>query len=198
MGAHAPRAYSFARRWTGGKAPGDSIFHTASIRGFITPSSVNKQALIKKIVAKLTSDLELYFKAATTARAEATHEQSKAENKYDTRGLEASYLARGQSRQAAEIEGAIQQIGSMTVKDFAGGVPVDVGAYVELETRGETVCYFIAPRAGGTEVKHGRHEVVVITPQSPLGRQLLGRREGESLKLEIGPRTETSKLAVVA
>lgn len=159
---------------------------------------MNKQALIKKIVAKLTSDLELYFKAATTARAEATHEQSKAENKYDTRGLEASYLARGQSRQAAEIEGAIQQIGSMTVKDFAGGAPVDVGAYVELETRGETVCYFIAPRAGGTEVKHGRHEVVVITPQSPLGRQLLGRREGESLKLEIGPRTETSKLAVVA
>ena len=58
---------------------------------------MNKRAIIKKIVAKLTSELEVYFRAAQFARAEATHEQNKAENKYDTRGLEASYLARGQS-----------------------------------------------------------------------------------------------------
>lgn len=174
------------------------MFHGEAIPAFIARTFVNKQALIKKIVGKLTEDLELYFKAASTARAEATHEQSKAENKYDTRGLEASYLARGQSKQAAEIEGAIQQIGAMAVKDFSGGKPIDLGAYVELEARGETACYFIAPKAGGTEVKHGRQEVVVITPQSPLGKQILGHREGELLKLEIGPRLETYKLVTVA
>ena len=65
---------------------------------------VNKQSLVKKIIARLTGELELYAKAAHAAHAEATHEQSKAENKYDTRGLEASYLARGQSKQAAELE----------------------------------------------------------------------------------------------
>ena len=59
---------------------------------------MNKRALIKKIVARLTDELEVYFRAAHASRAEATHEQSKAENKYDTRGLEASYLAHGQSR----------------------------------------------------------------------------------------------------
>ena len=42
---------------------------------------MNKQALIQKIVEKLTADLALYFKAATIARAEATHEQSKPEKK---------------------------------------------------------------------------------------------------------------------
>jgi len=68
---------------------------------------MNKRVLIKKIVARLTEELEVYFRAARASRAEATHEQSKAENKYDTRGLEASYLARGQSRQAAEIQDAI-------------------------------------------------------------------------------------------
>jgi hypothetical protein len=62
---------------------------------------MNKCALLKKIVAKLTSELEVYFRAAQASRAEATHEQSKAESKYDTRGLEASYLARGQSKQIA-------------------------------------------------------------------------------------------------
>ena len=68
---------------------------------------MNKRALIKKIIAQLTAELEVYFRAAHAAHAEATHEQNKAENKYDTRGLEASYLARGQSRQAMETQAAI-------------------------------------------------------------------------------------------
>ena len=46
-------------------------------------------------------------------REEATDEQSKAENKYDTRGLEASYLARGQSRQARETEAALEQFAAL-------------------------------------------------------------------------------------
>ena len=68
---------------------------------------MNKRALIKKIIAQLASGLDAYVRAARAAHAEATHEQSRAENKYDTRGLEASYLARGQSQQAAEIEAAV-------------------------------------------------------------------------------------------
>jgi len=71
---------------------------------------VNKKKLILKVIEHLTSELELYTRAAKAAHAEATHEQSKAEHKYDTRGLEASYLARGQSKQAAETEKAIEKI----------------------------------------------------------------------------------------
>src|SRR5438034_11355545 len=79
-------------------------------RGLILlPPQMNKRAIIRKITAKLVSELEIYFRAAQFSRAEATHESSKAENKYDTRGLEASYLARGQSKQAAEIEAAIAE-----------------------------------------------------------------------------------------
>ena len=61
---------------------------------------MNKRALIRKIVARRTDELEVYFRAAQASRAEATHEQSKVENKYDTHGLEASYLARGQSNRS--------------------------------------------------------------------------------------------------
>ena len=51
---------------------------------------MNKRTLIKKIIGRLTEELEIYFRAARASRTEATHESSKAENKYDTRGLEAS------------------------------------------------------------------------------------------------------------
>ena len=152
---------------------------------------MNKSQLIKKIVDHLISELEVYFKAARAAHAEATHEQSKAENKYDTRGLEASYLARGQSRQAAEIEQAIAQFQKLPLREFAPADPIDLGALVELHAKGNQSVYFIGPRAGGTEIIDGDREILVITPQSPLGQQLVGKQQGERLNLEIaGSRSE--------
>ena len=115
---------------------------------------MNKRAIIKKIIDRLTDELEIYFRAAKFSRAEATHESSKAESKYDTRGLEASYLARGQSKQAAEIEAAIAEFEKLPVRNFGAGEPIDLGALLELETGGEKLFYFIGPRAGGTEILH--------------------------------------------
>jgi transcription elongation GreA/GreB family factor len=158
---------------------------------------VNKSELIKKIVDHLISELEIYVKAARAAHAEATHEQSKAENKYDTRGLEASYLARGQSRQAAEIEQAIAQFQKLPLREFASADPIDVGALVELHAKGGKSYYFVGPRAGGTEITAEEKEILVITPQSPLGQQLVGKIQGDRLNLEIaGSRSDYQILSV--
>lgn len=146
---------------------------------------MNKKTLIKKIIAHLTAELELYYKAAKSARAEATDEQSKAENKYDTRGLEASYLARGQSKQAADTEAAIGQFEKLNPRKFGAKEGIDLSALVELEGMGETMHYFIAPCAGGTEIVHEKKEVLIITPQSPLGEQLIGKKQGDRLKVNI-------------
>src|SRR5947207_10885210 len=124
---------------------------------------MNKQAVLKKIIARLVGELEVYFRAAEFARAEATHEQNKAESKYDTRGLEASYLARGQSKQAAEIEAAIAEFEKLPVKKFGADESIALGALVQLENGGENLFYFIGPRAGGTEILHDQKEILVIT-----------------------------------
>src|SRR5471032_1493089 len=158
---------------------------------------MNKRAIIKKIIARLTDELEIYFRAAKFSRAEATHESSKAESKYDTRGLEASYLARGQSKQAAELEAAIAEFEKLPAKKFADAEPVGLGALVELETGGENLFYFIGPRAGGTEILHEKKEILVITPQSPLGEQLMGKKSGELLQLAFGGAKQTAKIISV-
>ncbi len=155
---------------------------------------MNKSAIIKKIREKLVGELEAYFRAAQFSRAEATHESNKAENKYDTRGLEASYLARGQSKQAAEVETAIAEFEKLGVRKFADGDPIAVGALVELEHGGESSLYFLGPRAGGTEVLHDKKEILVITPQSPLGEQLVGKKIGETLQLKVGGEVRVTKI----
>jgi len=158
---------------------------------------LNKRAIIKKITEKLLGELEIYFRAAQFSRAEATHESNKAENKYDTRGLEASYLARGQSKQAAELEAAIAEFQKLGVKKFAAGDAINLGALVELEHGGETSIYFVGPRAGGTEVLHDRKEILVITPQSPLGVQLMGKKAGDQPQLTFGNTKQAAKILQV-
>ncbi|HXI68790.1 MAG TPA: GreA/GreB family elongation factor [Verrucomicrobiae bacterium] len=158
---------------------------------------MNKRAIIKKITAKLVSELGIYFRAAQFSRAEATHESSKAESKYDTRGLEASYLARGQSRQAAELEASIAEFEKLPVKKFGADDAIGLGALVELENGGENFFYFIGPRAGGTEVLHDKKEILVITPQSPLGEQLLGKKSGDRPQLTLGGTKQATKIISV-
>ena len=158
---------------------------------------MNKRAIIKKIIARLTEELQVYFRAAQFSRAEATHESSKAESKYDTRGLEASYLARGQSKQAAEIEVAIAEFEKLPVKKFGAEDVIAIGALVELENGGENLFYFIGPRAGGTEVLHDKREILVITPQSPLGEQLLGKKSGDCPQLTLGGTRKAAKIISV-
>jgi transcription elongation GreA/GreB family factor len=147
---------------------------------------VDKAALVRQIIAQLDAELEGYARSARTAHEEATHEQSKAENKYDTRGLEASYLAHGQSRLAAATRQARAEFAALRLYDFRADDAIELGALVELERPGGRALYFIGPRAGGTEVVLGKRAILVLTPESPLGQQLVGRKQGDRWPLTIG------------
>jgi transcription elongation GreA/GreB family factor len=140
---------------------------------------IKKSDLMECILEALRDNLAVLEKAARAAHAEATHESSKAENKYDTRGLEAAYLAGGQARQAREILESIKVYGALQVKEFGVTDPIELSALVELETQGTTGRYFIGPRNGGLEVDYKGTEIIVLTPQSPLGQQLMGKKAGQ-------------------
>ena len=140
---------------------------------------MKKSELIKHIIASLTKSLDVLHKAARASHEEATHESSKAEGKYDTRGLEAAYLAGGQARQAKEIVDSIKVYEALVTRDFLPGDPVDLTALVELKVDGAPATYFIGPKNGGLEFTVRRKEIMVITPQSPLGQNLMGRKAGE-------------------
>jgi transcription elongation GreA/GreB family factor len=147
---------------------------------------MKKTQLLKKIVEVLNEKLGVLEKAARASHAEATHESSKAENKYDTRGLEAAYLAGGQARQAKEIVDSIATYESLAIRDFGSGEAIDLAALVEMESDGVKAWYFIGPKNGGLEVEIGRKQVTVITPQSPLGQNLMGKKMGERWSAKMG------------
>ena len=137
-------------------------------------STINKQQLIEEILAEVTRQFETLCQAAKATYDGAIHEESKAEDKYDTRGLEASYLAGAQAKRASDMEEAVSFYKSLKARDFGPEDPIALTALVELEVDDKEAIYFIGPEAGGMKIVQEGKIVTVITPKSPLGKKLIG------------------------
>lgn len=143
---------------------------------------MNKSVLLQQIIARLAHDLELLLAAAKSAHAAATHAENIPDNKYATLALEASYLAQGQANRASEIRRAIEAFKQLDGRPSVDG-SVRLGSLVELEDEeGAAKLIFIGPLEGGLKIAHAGREVLVITPASPLGRELLGKAVGEGVE----------------
>jgi len=143
--------------------------------------TIEKTAAIAKVRAQLQAQYDRIIGAAQEARGYATDPASKAESKYDTRSLEASYLAIGQAEQADELAAALDDFDFFDWPDFAPGDPIAVGALVELDFDGERVFFLIAPRGGGVTCDLEGVELSVLTPMAPLFDRIAGRLAGEVL-----------------
>jgi transcription elongation GreA/GreB family factor len=159
---------------------------------------VNKENLLRGIVAALAADLATLTAAAKGAHAAATHEECAPDNKYDTTALEASYVAQGQANRAAEIRRALERYRALTLRSFGEETPIRLTALVTLESDdGSCRRVFVGPDAGGLKVGDGETECIVITPESPLGRALLGRVCGDEIHTGQGAARKTCTIAAV-
>ncbi len=154
----------------------------------MAPTLADKQRIAARIIDSLREELHGFTRAAKAAQAAATDPDSKAENKYDTRNLEASYLARGVAFRVAETEATLAEWEAMPLQDFSAMRPVGVGALVILANEDGEVGYFLGPGGGGICVAHEGREVTVITSTSPVGQQLLKRQEGAIFMMLSGSR----------
>jgi transcription elongation GreA/GreB family factor len=145
---------------------------------------VNKPAVRDQILIQLRQELALQTRAAQLSREEAISEESRPENQYDMHSQEAAYLAEGQARLAAEIASNIALYETLSLPATTRDGVVTLGTAVAVENAGRRTWYFIGPRAGGLELHVDNVPVLVLTPQSPLGRELLGKRVGDSVRVQ--------------
>lgn len=145
---------------------------------------MNKTHLQTLIIDKLQADLAVAKDALKASHEAATHAESKAENKYDTRGLEAAYLADGQRRRVHEIETALSSYRNLPVRSHRNAA-ITLGALVSLESADNCRWVFLGPDAAGLNVTTEGEEVLVISPRSPLGRALLGCEEGDEAEIRV-------------
>lgn len=159
---------------------------------------MNKTDLLARIIERLGVDLDVAQRAAQTAYEAATAEENIAENKYDTLGLEASYLATGQARRMEEIRQARLAYQQLTLRDYDPEAGVQLSNLVLLadeQHRQQRV--FLGPEAAGLKIGEGQALITVITPRSPLGQSLMGKLEGDEVVLVLGNGRQVYELVEV-
>ncbi len=147
---------------------------------------MNKQHVLQLIVEKLLADLDIAQRAAQTAYETATHEENIAENKYDTLGLEASYLAAGQARRVEEIRLSLTLYQKLSLTPFNEDTGIQSGDLITLANqRGIEQHLFLGPDAAGLKIACDERVVTVITSRAPLGQTLLGKFPGDELEISV-------------
>lgn len=158
---------------------------------------MNKQDLVRAIQQKLQFDLDTTIQSARTALEEATHEENKPENEYDTRSLEAAYLAGAQAERAAQIEEQIIVYKNLIPKEFKTTDTIDATALVEVEFNKKTSYVFMMSKGGGMILNFEGKAIQIVTPNSPLGEALVGLKVGETASVEVGETTREYRIISV-
>lgn len=148
---------------------------------------MDKTQILQLIVEQLTHDLAVQFNAAITAHEASTHEENIPDNKYETLALEASYLAQGQANRAGAIKRALESYKQLTLHRFDGNSAIRLTALVTIADEDVTTrTFFIGPLEGGMKVVANQSEIVIITPASRLGRDLIGKNVGDLVRIGAG------------
>ena len=156
----------------------------------------NKGAVRDALVERLRAEADKARASARLTREGATHEESRAENDKDTRGLEASYLARGQAKRVEELEEALVRTRTLPLDDFSAR-PIGPGALVLAVVDDDERCFFLAPAGGGEKLEVGGATVHVLTAASPVGRALAGKRVDDEFELTVAGRVRVYEVVDV-
>ncbi len=141
----------------------------------------DKYAIFTLIQQKLQSTLEMLVASAFEAKEASTNEESKAENKYDTRGLEAGYLASGQAQRAKKLQEQIYQLSKLEMQETS---TIGVGSLVTVKINDELKGYFFLLPVGGVDIIYQEKKIQTLTIESPLGNQLFKNEEGWEFELK--------------
>lgn len=161
-----------------------------------TAAAPTKTAIVAELRAQLSARLSVAQQAAADAFAAATHEEARAENKYDTRALEQSYLSAGQNARIAALRDQIAAV-HFYAPPSTPPERVALGALVGVEVeRGDQVHHrwlLLLPFQVGETLQVEGHEVFATDVHAPMALALLGREEGDSVTFpgDRVPRTLT-------
>ena len=144
-----------------------------------------KRTILDAVILELEKELQLRLNANLQSNAGAAFSAANAEKQRDTTGFEAAHLARGHARHALDLRHGIDELKAMEIEDFTGQ-EIDVGAVVEVDFEGDLDSYMLLNHGGGTEVTAEGKTVTVITPESPLGKKLMGNFEAGLVELPSG------------
>ncbi|HWU86593.1 MAG TPA: GreA/GreB family elongation factor [Kofleriaceae bacterium] len=151
---------------------------------------MDKTQLVAQLVARLEASARTALSARDAAAAEARDGATPDEKREDARAAhQLAGLGRAQQRRAQQALAEVDNLASFRPPPLPSTSAIGVGAIVEIEDEdsGEGRTFFLAPVGAGITLTGpgGDGHLSVVTPASPIGRAVLGRRIGDVVDVAV-------------
>ena len=157
--------------------------------------TLDKRKILKELTNKAQKELKAAQEAYNSSHQHVTDEDLKSEGKYDTRSVEAGYLASAQKGRVEERQLEIQLLDEIVLDHDPQHI--GVGSLVELLHNNQKRLYFISSTSGGTPLLIDGSPILVISAFSPIGEQAIGLEKGESFEVVLN-NTQTREYEVIS
>lgn len=151
---------------------------------------MDKAFLVDQLIEQLRASARTALGAQSAAAGEAKDGATPAEKREDARAaLEYGTMAKAHGRRAQRVLAEIDALGNFRPGPWQSQAPIATGALVEVEDEGNGHgrTFFLAPAGAGITLTgpDGDGYLSVVTPASPVGRAVLGRRVGDVIDVTI-------------
>ncbi|MDB4956350.1 MAG: GreA/GreB family elongation factor [Myxococcales bacterium] len=151
---------------------------------------MNKQDLVAQLVRQLEASARSALSARDAAAAEAREGATPDEKREDARAAhQLGTLGKAQQKRAQQALAEVDALARFRPTPLPATSKIAVGAIVEVEDAetGEGRTFFLAPVGAGVTLTGpgGDGVLSVVTPASPLGRAVLGRKTGEVVDITV-------------
>lgn len=151
-----------------------------------------KEKILLKLKEAVQSSLDMARAAYLSDHEGATSSEAKSESKYDTRAVEAGYIAGAQKARMEELEDELQLLDEIDLDHLP--LSVSVGSLIELQFENSSKIYFISSTAGGTIVDVDDEKILVISAFSPIGVEAIGLQKGDEFEVEVSGQARSYKI----
>lgn len=158
---------------------------------------ISKQRTLEVLQTELEARLRAAQLAAADAYAGATHDEAKAEDRYDTRALEQSYLTAGQNARIAELRQLLTAL-HFYVPPQELGPEVEPGALVDAVDGATLLRLFLLPMRVGERLRVDGIDVQVVGTAAPLAQALLGKVVGDCVRVSAAGTTREVEILAVS
>jgi transcription elongation GreA/GreB family factor len=151
---------------------------------------MNKSELVAQLARQLEGSARAALSARDAAAAEARDGATPDEKREDARAAhQLASLGRKQQARAQQALAEADQLLQFRPDPLPPTAAIGVGAIVEIEDAdsGEGRTFFLAPVGAGVTLTGpgGDGHLSVVTPISPIGKAVLGRRAGEVIDVTV-------------
>nr|BDT27160.1 GreA/GreB family elongation factor [Bacteriovorax sp. HI3] len=158
--------------------------------------TIDKKKIVEVLIEKLNTELKEVEGAAKSTRDLAVAPDLKSEGKYDTRAIEAGYLASAQNKRVEEIKMDIQMLEDL-VTQIEPASKLQLGSLGLIDCNGQKRLYFLSTTSGGSMLMIDNYPILVISVFSPIGDAALGLGAGESFEVETPKETRQYEIVEV-